>query len=215
MFLSLPYLLICIVFFAAVGMHGTRKNAALVFLYALQSTAVALLLAHGAVADHSAIILAVAVFAFVVKVILAPNFFERLINKHRITFSARSYLGLPLTAIVVALLVILPNTHLFAPLTAIAPAHTAEIAIALAAFFISCFFVVNRQGGISQMIGLLSIENSIVAFALFAGLEQSAMLQIGIMFDIALWVIIATLLASLVYEQFGTLDTGSMKHLTE
>ena len=110
---------------------------------------------------------------------------------------------------------ILPNTHLFAPLVSIVPAHAPEVALALAAFFISCFFVVNRKGGISQMIGLLSIENSIVVFALFAGLEQSAMLQIGIMFDIALWVIIATLLASLAYEQFGTLDTDSMKHLTE
>ena len=215
MTLSLPYILVCILFFATVGMHASRKNTALVTLYMLQSTAVALLLAYGAVKDHSAIILAVALFAFVVKVILAPNFFQKLIDKHHLIFSASSYLKLPLTAVIVAALAVLPGTHTFAPLVSIVPQHASEIALALASFFISCFFIINRKGGVSQMVGLLSIENSIVAFALFANLEQSAMLQIGIMFDLALWVLIATMLASLAYEQFGTLDTGSMKHLTE
>jgi len=65
------------------------------------------------------------------------------------------------------------------------------------------------------MIGILSIENGIVSFAALAGLEQSPVLQIGVMFDLTIWVVIATVFASMIYDKFGALDTSSMKNLKE
>ena len=67
----------------------------------------------------------------------------------------------------------------------------------------------------SQIIGILSLENGIVAFALFSGLEQSPALQIGIMFDLLVWVIIAAVFISMIYKQFGSLDVTELKHLKE
>jgi len=215
MTLSLTYFLISLFFFTTISMHAVRKNAILVVLYAVQSLAVVLLLMYGAWLDQSIILSIVALFALLVKTTLIPRFFGMLISKNLITFSSSTYLKLPITALIVAGLAVLPSTHVFAPLLAIAPQHAHEIAFSLGAFFISCFMLVNRRDGMSQMIGLLSLENSIVAFAFFAGLEQSAMLQIGIIFDVLVWVFIATLLASLAYKQFGTLDTDTMRHLTE
>jgi len=68
---------------------------------------------------------------------------------------------------------------------------------------------------LSQIIGILSLENTIVAFTIFAGLEQSASLQIGIIFDIFVWLIIATVFVSMIYKHFGSLDVTSMKTLKD
>jgi hydrogenase-4 component E len=59
------------------------------------------------------------------------------------------------------------------------------------------------------------LENAIVSFATLAGLEQSPGLQIGIMFDIGVWIMIATIFVSMIYRQFGSLDVASMQHLKE
>src|SRR3989339_720927 len=52
-------------------------------------------------------------------------------------------------------------------------------------------------------------------FAPLAGLEESPSSQLGIMFDIAIWVVIATVFAGMVYKQFGSLNVTAMKHLKE
>ena len=80
---------------------------------------------------------------------------------------------------------------------------------------LSIFLTINRKSALSQIIGILSLENSIVAFAIFAGLEQSPSLQIGILFDISIWLTIATAFISMIYAHFGSLDITSMKNLTD
>lgn len=65
------------------------------------------------------------------------------------------------------------------------------------------------------MVGVLSLENSIVLFAAVAGLESTAGPQIGILFDISVWVIIATVFASMMYTHFGSLNVSKMNSLKE
>ena len=91
--------------------------------------------------------------------------------------------------------------------------HTLLLAVAM--MLISVFLIINRKGALSQMIGVLSLENGIVSFACLAGLEQTPGLQLGIIFDILVWVIIATVFASMVYKQYGSLDVTAMTHLKE
>ena len=81
--------------------------------------------------------------------------------------------------------------------------------------FLSLFLIINRKSALSQIVGILSLENSIVAFAIFAGLEQSLSLQIGILFDISVWLIIATVFMSMMYTHFGSLDVTDMKKLKD
>jgi len=73
--------------------------------------------------------------------------------------------------------------------------------------------IINRKGALSQMIGVLSLENSIVSFAFTAGLEQKPGLELGITFDIFVWIIIATVFVSMVYKKFKTLDVTEMSRL--
>ncbi|MBI2990181.1 MAG: hypothetical protein HYY51_03290 [Candidatus Magasanikbacteria bacterium] len=196
-------------------MHLSKKSLSVILLYQIQSLIVAFLFLNAALSESSLIAIFVAVIMFTVKVLVAPFFFRRLTREFHLTFSASTYLNGPLTFVVLAGLTAFTYSHFFAPITMLAPANAPALLLSVAMMFISLFLIVNRKGALSQMIGILSLENAIVVFALFVGLEQSPMLELGVLFDIFVWVIIATVFVSMIYKQFGSLDVTAMKHLKE
>ena len=209
------HFLLEVIFLSIVFLHITRKNFGAIIAYGVQSFAVVLLLLNSYLETGYVELLFVALFAFMVKVILAPTFLARLVRKHDLTFSVSTYLNTLYTLIITALLVFMAYSEKFSPLTNIVPEHHTLLALALAMIFLSFFLIVNRKGVISQIVGVLSLENSIVSFAIFAGLEQSAGLQIGIIFNIFIWSTIAVIFVSMIYKHFGSLDTTSMESLKD
>jgi hydrogenase-4 component E len=219
MILIAPQLLLAlatVIFAASVFLHMTRKNSSAVRLYIAQSSAIAALLLLASF-EHLSPLLALAILStLAVKLVIAPFFFFRLIRRHQLKFSVSTYLNTPLSLSVIAVLVALVQTSIFKPLAALAPSgQTLLVTTSIATILISLFLIINRKGALSQMIGILSLENGIVAFALFAGLEQSAALQLGITFNILIWVVIATIFATMIFRHYGSLDVSEMKELTE
>lgn len=211
----LQFLMIAAVFLSAVLLHITKRNSTVVLLYFIQSLAIAVLLFHPLVENFSPVIMLMAILTLAVKAVVAPLFFSRLIKRHKLKFSASTYLNTPLTLIVIAALAALTNSRIFSHIASIEPSGQKILSLAIAVILISFFLIINRKGAVSQIIGILSLENGIVAFALFSGLEQSPALQIGIMFDLLVWVIIAAVFISMIYKQFGSLDVTELKHLKE
>jgi len=201
------------IFFLVILMHLAAKNVAVTYLYAAQSLLVSLLLIYSSYSNHSFSLLAVAFLIFAVKVLIAPSFFLKLINKHQLQLTASNYLSLPLTLVGIGAITTLTHSRFFAPLSTLSPANQNALLITIAAMFISLFLIINRKGILSQMIGVLSLENSIVAFVFAAGLEQGPGLELGIIFDVFVWIIIATVFVSMVYKKFNTLDVTVMNDL--
>ncbi len=215
MTLTLPEILLAIIFLTIVFLHIAKKNMAVVAAYGIQSSAIVAILFGSFVQTGNISLLFLALLVFVVKVVLAPIFFVKLIKKHELAFSVSTYLNMPLTLIVLAGLTAIANSNKFVSLTNIIPANQTLLSLALSAMFLSLFLIINRKGALSQIVGILSLENSIVAFAVFAGLEQSLGLQIGIIFNISIWLVIATVFMSMIYRHFGTLDVSSMTDLKD
>ena len=209
-----PYLL-SIVLLTIVALHILKKNSGAVTAYSLQSLAVTLIILAEAITADSLSLVLVAICTFIIKVIAAPIFFDKLIKKHGAIFSVSTYLNAPISLIVIAALAAIAFSDKFAPLTTIAGSNQLLLQLALSSIFLSLFLIVNRRGALSQIIGILSLENSIVCFAVLASLEQSAMLQIGILFDIFIWIIIATVFVSMIYAHFGSLDITNIEHLKD
>ncbi|MDD5414703.1 MAG: hypothetical protein PHH96_07760 [Smithellaceae bacterium] len=159
--------------------------------------------------------LLIALLVLAVKVISAPLFIIRLINKHDLKFLVGTYANTPLTLIIVAAFVAISHSKILLPLADIIPANRELLSLVLSALFISLFLLVNRKGALSQIFGVLSLENSIVAFGLLAGLEQTPALQIGIIFNLSVWIVIATIFISMIYKHFGSLDVTEMSHLKD
>jgi len=192
-----------------------KKNFSAVSFYSLQSLVVVIILLNSFFETKELLMLLVIFIMFIVKVIIAPLFFIRLIKKYALSFSASTYLSTPITLIIITILVFIAHSQRLLPLTSIVANHQILLSLALSSMFLSLFLIVNRKGALSQIIGILSFENSIVVFAVFANLEQSASLQLGIIFDIFIWIMIASIFISMLYKHFGTLNVSSMKKLKD
>jgi len=204
-----------VLFLSVIFMHLAKKNFAVIFLYALQSFIVTFILFSSSLKEDSLLLMAVATATFFVKVVIAPCFFFGLMKKHRLQFSVSTYLNGPMTLIVLTLLTAFSYSHFFRPLTILSPYDGNALLLAVGMILISLFLIVNRKGVLSQMVGILSLENAIVSFAYITGLEASAGAQVGILFDILVWIVIATGFASMIYRHFGSLDSSAMQHLKE
>jgi len=204
------------VIFAAAGLlHFTQKYSSSIRLYMLQSCAISVLLIASAF-DRLTPLLVVAITATItVKVLIAPYFFFGLIKRHELKFSVSAYLNTPVTLVAIAALLLLTRSDLFSSLAGLAAVDEKLLRLAFATILISLFLSINRRGALSQVLGILSLENGIVAFALFAGLEESPGFQLGITFNILILVVIATVFASMIFRKFGSLDVSTMKKLKD
>lgn len=203
------------IFASVIFIHLARKNSFVIFLYMAQSFVVALMLFSSSLKEASWTLALVATAVFIVKVIIAPYFFRDLIKKHELKYSVSTYLNGPATLMVLAVITAFTYSNFFSPLVILSQENFNALLLALATMLISVFVLINRKGALSQMIGILSLENAIVSFAFLTGLEQNVGPQLGVVFDILVWIIIATVFASMIYKQFGTLDVSVMRNLKE
>lgn len=204
-----------IILLTVIFMSFTKREAATINLYILQSLTITILMGFFYLQNPQMLFLIVLIATLAVKVIAGPFLFYRTIHKDRIRFATSSYLNLPLTMITIVALIALAHSRLLQPITLIATNNSEAIQLAIGVMFISLLLIVKQRGALAQVIGILSLENGIVSFILLAGLEQSAGLQLGILFDILVWITISAIFVSMIYKQFGTLDVTQMRHLKD
>ncbi len=204
-----------VAFVAVVLLHLAKSTKYTVRLYALQSLAVAVILVILGMAENERSLIALGAITFVAKVIIAPYFFTRLVQRFGHLVASASYLSMPATLAVLLGLIVFSASSVFDPLWTVAAVTPDVFAFNVAMVFIALFLLINRQGALAQIIAILALENSIVLFALFLGVKQTFALEMGIMFDVALWMVIAYAFLQIIYRQFGSLDTREMRQLTE
>lgn len=202
-------------FLTLIFLHLTKKNSLAVIAFSVQSFVVVIIFLNSFLETGNAYILLMVIFTLIIKVLLAPLFSMRLVKRYSLSYSVNTYLSMPLSLIVIATLTFMAHSSKFLPLTNIIPENQVLLSLALSSIFVSLFLIINRKEALSQIIGVLSLENSIVVFIILAGLEQSPSLQIGVLFNIFVWIMISTVFVSMIYKHFGSHDVTSMRNLTD
>ncbi len=210
--LQVPSLLL---FVSILFLHIVKRNVEVAFAYGLQSLVIVALFVGLFLETGKWSFFVLACIGFIAKVIMAPMFMIHLVKKFGVSFLVSSYATAPVLLVVVAALTAFAHSDVLSPLVMIVPEHRDFAALALSSVFVSLFLIMNRKGAISQIAGILSLENSIVAFGLFSLVSQSLILEIGTIFAFSVWVIIATTFTAMMYSHFGSLDVTQMKHLRD
>lgn len=212
---TILYLLTTFVFICTIAFHLIKKNSTLVFIYLAQSVAVAAILFIFSFEEKSLGLLISAGAMLIVKTIIAPMFLLRLIKIHQLIFSASTYLNAPLTLLTVMLISAFARSGTFAPLAVFVPETKQALFMALSVVFASLFLTINRRGAMSQIVGILSLENGIVCFMSLIGLRETVGLELGIIFDILVWIIIAAAFLTMIYKKFGSANIDQLKSLKD
>jgi hydrogenase-4 component E len=199
-------------------MVGQRWLVTNIRAFGVQSFLLASIAATIAYFNHAPHIYFVAVLTLVVKAILLPVFLERLVMKIEIRQEIEPFVNIPLSVIIAGLLTLLAYVvaeSFHRPEEAIGPASLGHntLAVAIALFLIGFFMMVNRRKALTQVLGLLSLENGILLAGISLTYGMPLIVEVGIFFDV---LVAALLLAILIYrirETFDSMDVSRLSRL--
>lgn len=209
-FFQLQLAISVVIFLSIVTMNVAKKNASLVFAYMAQSIMLVALLSIESYSKMSWEIGLVTVILFAIKVIIAPQVLLRLIKLHKANLSASTYLNVPITLGGLIIICTFAQSYVFSDFFVTTPLLRILL---IGSMLMSFFLTINRKGAISQIIGVLSLENCIFAFGYFLKLKQSAVLEIGMLFDVFFWIIISTIFVRMLVTNFGSIDVTQLRRL--
>lgn len=211
--LQLHLLLGVTMFLSAFLMNVVKKNTVLVLLYFIESVALTVLLGSYAIMETSLSLFTVVLVMFAVKVIIGPTLFIRIIRQSKINFTDSTYLNIPLTIGTLVGISMFAQSEIFSSFSFPATSIPQLRLLLFGGIFISLFLIINRKGLISQVLGILSLENFIYGTSLFLGIKQQPYLEIGILFDVLFWIIIARVLIHFIYKHFRSFDVTELTQL--
>ena len=202
-----------IIFISVVLMNLVKKNSHLVGLYVAESLALVGMLTLDGILRSSWELIFVAIIVFLVKVIFAPYFFYRFLSRSKLNLLTSTYLNIPTTLVVIVAIVFFTNSDILEPLNSFIYSKTSFPMMLLGSVFISIFILINRKGSLSQIIGILSVENAIAAFGILIGFTQGFAIEAGIVFNILVWIVLAIIFLELIYRKLGTVDVTKLNKL--
>jgi hydrogenase-4 component E len=186
--------------------------------FGVQSFLLASIAATIAYFNHAPHIYFVAFLTLGVKAILLPVFLERLVAKIDIRQEIEPLVNVPLSVIIAGLLTLLAYVvaeSFYRPEALTGPASLGHntLAVAIAVFLIGFFMMVNRRKALTQVLGLLCMENGLLLAAISLTYGMPLIVEAGIFFDV---LVAALLLAILIYrirETFDSMDVSRLSRL--
>ncbi|TAL99994.1 MAG: formate hydrogenlyase [Paraburkholderia sp.] len=205
-------LLAAILLLISFAMLSQRRILALIHLYTLQGLVLALanLVLGSLLADTHLYVSAA--LTLMLKVGLIPWILYRLVQRLNVTSDIESLLNIPATLLTGIVLVIVAfNVAL--PLTQFASSVArGTLGIALACVLLSFLMMITRAKAIPQVIGFLSMENSLFFAAAAATNGMPMLVELGIGLDVLVGMLILGVFMFQIREQFDSLD---IPHLGE
>ena len=89
------------------------------------------------------------------------------------------------------------------------------LAVAIALFLIGFFSMVNRRKALTQVLGLLSLENGLFLAAISLTYGVPLVVEIGILFDVLIAVMVLGILVFRIRETFDSMDVSKLRKLRE
>lgn len=186
--------------------------------FGVQSFLLASIAATIAYFNHAPHIYVVAILTLLLKAIALPVLLERLLTKVEIRQEIEPLVNVPISVIVSGLLTLLAYLvaeSLHRPEEAAGAAslgHNA-LAVAIALFLIGFFMMVNRRKALTQVLGLLSLENGLFLAAIALTYGMPLIVEIGIFFDVLVAAMVLAILIYRIRETFDSMDVSRLSRL--
>jgi len=153
----------------------------------------------------------------VIKSIIIPKVLTYVTRKLEIEFKLETnpYVSIRASVIISALLVALSYFLIQQIPFKSDQIVNAYLPVSMAQFFIGLFVLVNRRTVLSQVVGLLIIENGLFLFAMALTHGVSLLIEIGIFVDILVGILISSILLFRISQTFDSLDVGKLENLRD
>jgi hydrogenase-4 component E len=194
---------------------ATGRIRTLVRVFALQSLALGLLAAAVAYSTGYWHIYVVAALTILLKAVVIPRIIDRVMDRIQVANDVEPSVRTPSSLLVSGGLAILAY-YVAEPLIQRGGTITAgALALSLAVVLIGLFVMISRKKAITQVIGLLVMENGLFMAALSLSYGMPLIVELGVFFDVMVAVLIMGVFVFRINRTFDTLDTSFLRRLRD
>ena len=194
---------------------GSSRLRVCIWAYALRSFVLALvsgLIAYFSGIHHIYVATGVSV---ALKVIVIPSFLFYIINKIKIKEDVESFINYTLSLLIACGLILIAYyaTESILKFENVFMRHCLPVSLAIT--LLGFFVMISRKKAITQILGLLAMEDGLFFAALSTSYGMPLVVELGVFFDILVSVIIMGIYVYRIKETFDTIDTDSLRELRE
>lgn len=205
-FLSMGILL------TAIAMNALKRLESCIKAYTYNSWLLSMLIAAVAiVAEDNHLYLASLITLFS-KGIVIPLFLKSIVRRMKVTHDVEPYisntLSLTISGLLVGVVYVALKKGIF-----VAGFSSMALQISIAVMFIGLFIMITRRKAITQVLGLLFMENGLflIGFSLTHGMP--AIIELGVLFDMLMGVIILGIFTIQIKRAFASTDLDKLSIL--
>jgi hydrogenase-4 component E len=205
-------LMAALVLVLQIAMVAQRWIVVHIRIFATQSFFLAMIAATIAWYNHAPHIYVAAVLTLIVKVILVPILFERLVIK--IHEEIEPIVNVPLSVVIAGGLTLVGYVVAESFYRSEEPGlgHN-MLAVATSLFLIGFFTMINRRKALTQVLALLSLENGLFLAAISLTYGMPLIVELGILFDVLVAAMVLGILVYRIRESFDSMDVSRLRRL--
>jgi len=211
-------LMAAVVLVLQLAMTAQRWLVSNIRIFGVQSFLLAAITATIAVFNNAPHLLIVAALTLLVKAILVPVLLERLVGRIQIRQEIEPFINAPLSVLIcggLTLIGYIVAESFYRPEQTAGSAGLGHntLAVAISLFLIGFFTMINRRKALTQVLGLLSLENGVYLAAISLTYGIPLMVELGIFFDVLVAVMVLGILIYRIRETFESMDVSRLRRL--
>ncbi len=215
--ITLMAALVLVLQIAAVGQRWLISS---IRIFGVQSFLLAAIAGVIAYFNHANDIYVVAFLTLVLKAGVLPWLLEGIVERIGIKREIEPVINAPLSILIAGCLTlvgyVVAQSFYHPEETSVRAAlgHN-TLAVAIALFLIGFFIMLNRRKALTQVLGLLSLENGLFLAAISLTYGMPLIVELGIFFDVLVAVMVLGILVSRIREVFDSMDVSKLRKLRE
>jgi hydrogenase-4 component E len=193
-------------------MVGQKALFTAIRLYALQSMLLGGVAVVMALTHQGSHILASAALTIALKGVVIPWFLMRVIDRIGIHREIEPILNVP-SSLLVCLGLTVVGYRVSTGLAEGAGAAHHVVGVSLSMLLMGLFLMVTRRKAVTQILALLTVENSVFLVALGATTGMPLIVELGISFDVLVAVLVLGVLVRRIVDRFESMDVSRLSEL--
>ncbi len=194
---------------------ASSRMRSLTRLFAIQSMvlgSLAAVVAYETGAEHIYII---AILSIVLKALVIPRFIDYTTEKIQVKKEVEPLIKIPGSLLICAALTLIAY-YATEPIMQLGSAITSNcLAISFSSVLIGMFLMLSRRKAITEVIGLLVVENGVFLAAIATTYSMPMIVELGVFFDVFVGVIIMVVFAFRINRTFDSIDATNLRGLKD
>lgn len=155
----------------------------------------------------------VAVFFFVLKVIILPRYLKRMAKRFGDQRELKPYVNVATSLILAGLLVVLAYA-ITRPLVLVSNLPTrGGLPLAMSLVLVGLFVIITRKKALTQIVGFLVMENGITLLAALGTFGVPLIIELGVFLDVLMGFLVMQVFVYQIHYTFESIDVDQLSEL--